>query len=92
MPWVPGGRPVPSELRLVTVVAGNPAESACPDRASSARNGAAAGLARSSSQPMPSMTTRQARSAAARRRGLASPSMPSEASTEVARSASVLSP
>jgi hypothetical protein len=93
MPCWPGGSPVPSELRLVTVVAGNPAVSGRPPfLTSSDRNGAAAGCWRSSSQPRPSTTSRQTRSAGARLSGLASPGTPSEASTEVARSARLHSP
>jgi hypothetical protein len=61
MPCWPGGRPVHSDERLVTVVDGNPAVIGRELRASSDRNGAAAGWSRSCSQPRPSTRRMQAR-------------------------------
>ena len=92
IPCCPGGLPVPSDAMLVAVVAGNPAVSGRPDIASSDRNGAAAGCSRSSSQPSPSTTSRQTRSAYGSRSGFGSPGTPSADSTDSPRSARLLSP
>src|ERR1700678_46599 len=92
MPWADGGRPVPSEPRLVTVVEGNPAVSGRELNASSARNGAAAWCARSSSRPSPSMISRQARPVSGRPSTFAEASPVSEARMEEERSARLDSP
>src|SRR5215472_15358865 len=77
---------------LVTVVAGNPAVIGLELRASSDRNGAAAGWSRSSSQPRPSTISRHARGVSGRPSGLLSPGTESDPSRDDARSGSVLSP
>ena len=89
-PCAPGGAPVPSEARLVTVVAGNPDVIGPPSIAF--RNGASSGWAFSCSQPRPSITRTQARGSGGRSRTLAASGTPSAASTEEGRSASAPAP
>src|SRR5690606_38571336 len=79
--------PVPSEHRLVTVVAGNPAVSVRDESTRLDRNGAASACAARSSAPRPSTRNRQVRSAGGMPSGLG-PSRPSDASSDRDRSGS----
>jgi hypothetical protein len=81
---------VPNELSDVAVVEGKPAVSARP--CSEDRKGAASGLRRSSSQPMPSTSSTTVRAASSSASGFGAPATPSEASTDGRTSASDASP
>jgi len=88
IPWSPGVRPVPSELRLTAVEDGNPDVRGCEDASSDARNGASRVWLRTCSKPRPSIRSRQARAQGSIWSTPSNPETPSACIREGTRSAS----